>query len=147
MKKLVVIFISILGLVACGSTSMTAEECKTTNWQERGAADANSATDVLQFNQYVESCKKGGVTPNKEQYYSGFQDGLIAYCTFENGVERGKKGSQYYKACKEFKEFGEGYAKGVDIHIEERERREVEKLTRPTVENSKQVGGDATPVF
>lgn len=132
MRRILSVLISTIVIAGCSSTGMTLSDCTSTDWQARGLADGSAGEDVLKFNEYVESCKESSITLDKEAYYSGFQDGLVIYCTQENGLERGKKGGQFYKACKEYPDYIVGYAKGAEIHIEERERREVEKLTRPT---------------
>lgn len=139
MKNVMVISALVLALSGCGSTGIEVSECQSTNWEKRGLEDGSKGVDVLEFKNYVEACKAENVTPDKEAYYSGFQDGLVTYCTYDNGVQLGKRSGKYYMACKKYKEFGEGYAKGVDVFIEDRERREVEKLTRPTVEMGKAV--------
>ncbi|MGJ8680026.1 DUF2799 domain-containing protein [Paraglaciecola sp.] len=139
MKILMVVSAMVIVLSSCGSTQLEVSECKSTNWEQKGLKDGASGVDVLEFNNYVAACETENVVPDKEAYYSGFQDGLVTYCTYDNGVELGKRSGKYYMACKDYKDFGTGYAKGVDIFIEERERREVEKLTRPTVEMGKAV--------
>lgn len=82
-------------LALAGCAPMTENECRATDWRQRGVEDGSrghSATDLRSFR---EQCGKFGIAPDERAYSSGRSVGLGRYCTAENGLAVGKAGSSY----------------------------------------------------
>lgn len=126
-KRLVIALLPVF-LVACG-TVMTKEECKTANWYQQGMEDGGSGKPRDMIGSYNEACSDAGVTPDRDRYVLGYTKGLKEFCTYENGFERGKKAGER-QPCSSESDYHLGYQAGLKKYEEDRERREVEKLTR-----------------
>ena len=76
-------------------------------------------------------------------YIAGFKKGIIEFCTRDNGYDQGLKGGKYSLSCSQDTAYFEGYEAGAKKHVEERERRQVEGVTRrgSDVTDSIGVGG------
>src|SRR5690606_6739316 len=110
--------------VGCSSV-MTADECQSVNWYNKGLIDGQTGVYKEQLDDYVKICSKANVVVDKDDYSRGYMEGLKEYCTFDRGMDIGVKGGASHN-CPADSEYAEGYAKGIARHIEMRERRAVE---------------------
>lgn len=128
-KRLLIAMLPLF-LLACG-TVMTKEDCKTANWYQQGMEDGAQGEPKDKLGRYNDACSGTGVTPDRDRYVLGYTKGLKEFCTYENGFERGKAAGAPH-SCASDSEYRVGYQDGLKRHEEDRERREVEKLTRPS---------------
>ena len=63
-------------LLLAGCSSMTAEQCSTTNWYERGEQDAIMGNRPM-LERYAQHCP--GVTPSEKDYMQGWAIGYSIY--------------------------------------------------------------------
>ncbi len=84
-------------LGACAS--MSPEECRTADWYEQGMRDGANGEPRSRLDAHREACGKVGVVPNIEQYRDGRAIGIRKYCTADNGLQQGRKGSTYQNVC------------------------------------------------
>lgn len=113
-------------LTACAS--MSPEECHTANWREQGAQDGRNGQPRSQLERHREACGKVGVVPDARAYEAGRILGIRQYCTPENGLAQGRRGSSYRNVCPPEIEaaFLDRYRAGYRVY--EAQRR-VDKLT------------------
>lgn len=92
-----VIITMIISISSCATLSKG--ECIEADWYEIGIRDGSNGKPRSVLDNHREACKKHGVAPNREQYYSGRNIGIKSYCTPENGFLIGKKGEYYKQVC------------------------------------------------
>lgn len=88
MFKYIALAILTLGAAGCESTiKSTANEyeCTKTNWTDLGLNMAKSGKSVRNFDRYISLCGDKLETNAKSDYTAGYAQGLIEYCTYDNG--------------------------------------------------------------
>lgn len=92
---------SILGVAAllASCASMSEKECKTANWHDQGFRDGRNGYPMARVEEHREACAKVGVVPNVPDYRAGHGQGIIEYCTVDNGLRVGRGGGSYRNAC------------------------------------------------
>ncbi len=125
----------LLGLIAfcvsCGSAGIKPQDCQTLNWFEQGQKDGSEGKGKELLDKYKSVCTGAGVSVNEGQYAKGYLTGLKAFCTYDQGFEYGSKGGEPH-ACPEGTEYKSGYEKGYAKFLDMKERRVLERLTRPS---------------
>lgn len=91
--RLTLLLAATLTLGACAS--MSPQECRTADWQERGLRDGLEGQPRSQFSSHVEACAEAGVKPDRERYMSGYLQGLERFCTPRSGADFGERGRYY----------------------------------------------------
>jgi hypothetical protein len=84
--------------VFAGCSSMSVEECKTTDWVSYGESDANRGW-INNFSHWENVCREYGVQLDRKDYDLGYQKGLAQYCSFQNGYIMGNEGHPLPKIC------------------------------------------------
>ena len=84
-------------LTGCGS--MTEQECLTANWLDQGFRDGHSGQPLARIADHRKACAKVGVRPDDALYLQGRDQGIVHYCTPENGLAVGRQGQPYRHAC------------------------------------------------
>ncbi|ABD80630.1 hypothetical protein Sde_1368 [Saccharophagus degradans 2-40] len=130
-KPLLISFVLIT--TGCGA-SMQAKDCATTDWNQKGYEDAMQGKTNETFEEYKNICSAN--PPNAAEYVTGYKRATTEYCTESNGYDRGIKGGKYHLSCAQDSEYYHAYVKALKKHSEERERKQLERLTRH--------GGDVT---
>lgn len=138
MKQTLFLVISIFVLASCGAT-FTQKDCIDADWKSIGYADASAGKQISDYDEYAPICKEVGVTPNGRIYQEGYLDGIDAFCTEENGLERASNGGSYAKSCPQSTPYLAGYKKGLKVFKEKQDRHTIERLTR-----HRQAGPDET---
>ncbi len=82
-----------------GCSTLSKGECVEADWYEIGFRDGRSGKPRSVLDSHRESCKKHGISPNREHYYTGRAKGINMYCTPENGFLVGKQGGYYKQVC------------------------------------------------
>jgi hypothetical protein len=88
-------------LMIGGCASMTQEECETVEWFAVGYEDGKQGRPTQNVSRHEKACSKFGVTPDIESYLTGWDDGVLSYCTREGGFNAGSKGRKYAGVCPE----------------------------------------------
>ncbi len=107
LKKL--FYVSLIILVSACAT-MNQEECLLAEWKAVGLEHGtNGSKNKIQ--KIVKDCSKFDISPNTEEYNAGYQQGLNVFCTYENGVLKGKAGVGHKNVCSVsfHKDFYDGY--------------------------------------
>ena len=139
MKKIALIALTFT-LSACGS--MSTKECVSANWQNVGYTDATKGRPI-RLESHRKACAEVKVTPNRSLYMSGYKQGEREFCTYQSGLQFGKKGRSANNICTSpalAKGFFKGYNKGKQIYSinkqirdKQFERRKVESKIRKAV--------------
>lgn len=110
-----------------GCASMSEQECLTANWLDQGYRDGRNGMPLSYLGDHREACAKVGVVPNTERYNAGRDQGILEYCTPENGRSEGRLGRSYRNACPAYLErnFLRSYEDGRRVYEAEQE---VERL-------------------
>jgi len=119
MKKCVSLFLSIaIAGLFLGCATLSKNECLESDWFEIGRRDGSMGKPRALFQQHSKACGKHGVSPDREAYYKGRDEGLKFYCTRDNGFEQGRLGQSYRYVCPSELEpvFFAGYQKGRELY-------------------------------
>lgn len=109
----------VLALASCAT--MNAEQCMAGDWSGQGYADGASGLTMSRLAEHAEACAKHGVTPDAAAYAAGREQGLVRYCTLDNGFQQGRTGSGYGGVCPSDLEadFLPAYRDGQVVHAAE----------------------------
>ncbi len=89
-----------VGLVALsGCATLNEDECLTADWRTIGFQDGVAGHTPDRLGQHRKACAKYGVTPNLDTYLEGRSQGLVTYCTPQNGFNAGAAGRSYKGVC------------------------------------------------
>ena len=100
MRRLIIAAAAGGAALALGScATMSAEQCMAGDWSGQGYADGQSGLTMSRLDEHAEACAKHGVTPDAAAYAAGRREGLLRYCTWENGFTAGRTGSGYAGVC------------------------------------------------
>ena len=128
-KRLQVNILLVAVVLISSCASMTANECLTVNWLDQGFRDGRNGQALSRLEEHRQACEKVGVTPNRQLYFQGRDQGILHYCTPNNALEEGLKGRPYRDACPANLEYGFliSYEQGKQIYDAEQR---VEKLNQ-----------------
>ena len=129
MVKFISVMICFTSIVSCGA-NLSQKECSIINWYEKGLTDGNDGKDFRIIDDYKSICGEISIAPDENMYYAGYLKGITNFCTYKNGFQAGRHGGQAI-GCPEGTDYLAGWKAGIKEFAEERERREIEKLTRP----------------
>jgi len=91
-------------------------DCLEGNWSGIGFNDAAAGLrSDSQFRAHTKACAKHRIAPNVAVYNTGYQKGLVKFCTTTNGYNRGTSKSEYFGVCPQATEnnFLKGYLAGL----------------------------------
>jgi hypothetical protein len=117
MKQLLVLFL-MSALVLSGCATLNKNECLTANWYQIGYEDGARGFPDTRIGSHREACAKHGISPDFRAYLDGHEEGVIRFCTAQNGFAQGKNGYQYAGICPPALEgrFLDGYDAGRQIY-------------------------------
>ena len=91
--------VALVALALGGCASMSKQDCLAGNWYERGYDDANGGNTFDRLDSHAKACAKVGIRPDEPIYATGYEAGLVDYCTPERGYELGSRDSDYRDIC------------------------------------------------
>lgn len=89
---------SLLAAAGCAST-LSESQCRAGDWQTIGYRDGANGYASTRLLEHQDACVKRGVLPNRELYMAGWREGVVAFCTPENGFSQGEHGAGYGRIC------------------------------------------------
>lgn len=95
--KLLVLVGAVLILNGCQTVSR--DQCQAEDWAAMGKVDAANGHAMDRFDTIAKDCGSYGITPDPEQYQTGWKQGVILYCTPQNGFNRGRSGDGLSQIC------------------------------------------------
>lgn len=125
----------VLALSACASLSE--EECLYADWRLIGTEDGSFGRPITTLAEHRKACAKYGVTPNQSQYEAGHYQGLLRYCTYQNGFQLGQAGGALPTFCPAEKagSFSSGYMKGKLVFESAQAIRNTQQLINELLDN------------
>ncbi|MGB7433031.1 MAG: DUF2799 domain-containing protein [Ahrensia sp.] len=81
----------IIGLSGCAT--LNEDQCAVTDWQQLGQSDGARGLSPDRIASHREACSKFNLPVDAPAWQAGWQLGIRQYCTFENGIEIGQRGS------------------------------------------------------
>ncbi len=118
MRKSFPLILSFTIIVAfSGCATLSKNECLEADWFEIGRRDGAMGKPRALFQQHRDACLKHSISPNRDAYYEGRDEGLKFYCTKDNGFKQGRLGRRYQYVCPEEleAEFLAGYVEGKEV--------------------------------
>ena len=76
-----------------GCATLSESQCAANDWQTVGYSDGVSGQDSSRLLKHQNACMKHGVTPDRMAYLVGWEEGVVRYCTPDNGFQQGQRGS------------------------------------------------------
>jgi len=104
--------LSVAAIGFAGCASISEGECVSGNWSDIGYKDGVNGKSRGKLADYAKTCAKYGADPNREAYLTAFDSGLVKYCTYERGFERGENGNSYNQVCSG--DLATGFSQGYD---------------------------------
>lgn len=131
----------VIGLTGCASISE--DECISGNWSDIGYKDGVNGKSRGKLADYAKTCMKYGAEPNRDVYLMAFENGLVKYCTFEQGLKLGEDGSSYNQVCSGdlANGFSQGYDEGRVVYEINREHKRLISDYEETLEDLVDVRG------
>ena len=130
------IFVTLFIFSSC--SSLTKEECDSTNWRKKGFTEGTYGYPS-KLNSYEKQCKEFGHIISKSEYIDGRNEGLEIYCNYNNGYNLGLSGKMGFGDCEAINpDFTHGYSVGNT----EREEQERQNLQSKKLEDEKRIAID-----
>jgi len=104
--------VSLLSIGLSGCASISKDECLAGNWSDIGYKDGVNGRARGKLADYTKSCGKYDVTPDRSAYLTAYDQGLVKYCTYEQGFELGENGNSFNQVCADNP--ASGFAQGYD---------------------------------
>ncbi|MCY4296336.1 MAG: DUF2799 domain-containing protein [Gammaproteobacteria bacterium] len=95
--KSAVLLLLVALLQSCAS--MSREECLNANWTVVGEIDGQRGRGLEVLDDYRRDCADYGVVPDVQAYVAGRDNGLLLYCTADNGYREGRNGRALEADC------------------------------------------------
>jgi len=95
-KSAVLLLLAAL-LQSCAS--MSREECLNANWTVVGEIDGQQGRGLDVLDDYRRDCADYGIVPDVRAYVAGRDNGLLLYCTADNGYREGRNGRALEADC------------------------------------------------
>ena len=91
-------------LIGCGAmlgacATLNESECKTVDWKQLGDTDGSQGHLATRIAKHNKACEKHGLSVDAARYHSGWQAGIVRFCTPQNGFTLGARGGSYAGSC------------------------------------------------
>jgi hypothetical protein len=106
-------------LVLQGCASMDREQCQLADWRLVGYQDGVLGKTAATIGDYSRDCAGHAVVPDLDAWRAGRDEGLLEYCTNDNGFRLGQAGRGYNGVCPDTSEtaFRNAYEAGRAIYL------------------------------
>jgi hypothetical protein len=138
----------IAGLLAIvllsGCATLSESQCAANDWQTVGYSDGASGRDSSRLLKHQNACMKHGVPPDRVAYMAGWEEGVVRYCTPDNGFQQGQRGSGYRNVCPSDLEpgFHDAFLAGRELYLAQAEIHKMERSIASKSRALKQVEQD-----
>ncbi len=82
-----------------GCATLNKSECQSADWQIIGLEDGASGKPSSYIGEHRSACAEYQVKPNLALYLKGHQQGVVQFCTYDNGLHLGEQGSRLNSVC------------------------------------------------
>ena len=126
MRRTVIRSISLfaIGVALASCATLDKDECAVADWQQLGMSDGGRGVAATYVANHQKACSKYGLPVDTVAWQSGWQQGIRNYCTFENGIEVGKRSGYSSNPCPAdlAADFQTGVSAGSEVHQARSER-------------------------
>lgn len=119
--------------LALGSCATLDEsECRTADWFQLGVRDGTEGYPRTRLDEHRKACSEFDMAADDAQWREGYENGLLDYCTVDNGYQVGRGGGYYSRVCpaQVEHEFVAAYDLGKETYDVEREMAELDRRVR-----------------
>lgn len=118
MKRIGNLWTALALLSLAGCATLDKSECRTADWRMIGLEDGARGYPVTRVGRHRKACAEYGIVPNLAQYERGHADGLLRFCTPDNGFRHGRSGRRYQGVCPAALSgpFIAAYETGLELH-------------------------------
>jgi len=88
---------AVLSIGACAT--ITRDECREGDWSSIGQRDGASGQAPSRLEQHAQTCANFGIKPDPVAYRSGWDTGVLLWCTPENGFATGRRNESDHGLC------------------------------------------------
>jgi hypothetical protein len=102
-----------------GCASLSQNECLNASWQDIGIRDGANGQPEEYLIQHSTACAKVGVTPDRERWLAGREQGLERFCTPQRAYQIGEYGGNFDAAiCRNYDQerLFDAHTKGRDVN-------------------------------
>ena len=86
---------TLINMSVMGCATLSKEECLQGDWRGIGYRDGAHGYDLTRIEQHQKACVDFHVTPDINAYQAGHDEGLLVYCTPQNGFDLGERVEEY----------------------------------------------------
>lgn len=87
------LMLSLVALLVASCATLNEDECRTANWTQIGQEDGSRGYTQDRLGSHSKACSEFGITPNTQQYNSGYAIGNKTYCAAQ-GTANGEAGKE-----------------------------------------------------
>ena len=122
----------LIGMGCAAKPSVSENQCRAGDWQTIGYRDGANGVDASRLLKHQEACGEFGIVPERNLYLSGWEEGLLAYCTADNGFQQGLHGRGFNSLCRdELREpYASAHADGRQLYIARRDVNQLRQTVR-----------------
>jgi hypothetical protein len=99
LSRFALLSVALLAGCATMSPEQRAAACNAQDWQRYGLNDGKLGVPVSARLDEFQNCAEVGVPADVTAYEAGRKEGLVTYCTAENGFKVGYEGRRYANVC------------------------------------------------
>lgn len=88
---------AILGTAGCAT--ITREECRAEDWATIGKRDGAEGHPPSRLESHARTCSNFNIAPDPVTYQQGWDEGVLLWCTPENGFRTGRENRGYHGLC------------------------------------------------
>jgi hypothetical protein len=136
-RSLIRIFTALaLCVTFSGCASLSKSECLNADWQDIGVRDGASGQPEEYLIQHSKACAKVNVTPDRERWFAGREQGLDRFCTVQRAYSIGEHGYGFDAAiCRNYDQerLFEAYSKGRDVNRTSGQIDSIDRETRDII--------------
>ncbi|MGL4206306.1 MAG: DUF2799 domain-containing protein [Aeromonadaceae bacterium] len=117
-------------LALAGCSTLSQEECQSSDWYSLGYQDGQAGKLQSQLQRYTQSCGEYGLHPDTARWQSGYAKGLEYYCIPELAYAKGKAGEEYQGVCPNDASFRARYQQGRREYLIAQELHDIDQHLR-----------------
>ncbi|WP_029029546.1 DUF2799 domain-containing protein [Salinarimonas rosea] len=91
--------LAVLAIGLSGCATITREECRAEDWSSIGQRDGAEGHAPSRLESHARVCANFDIVPDVAAYRSGWDSGVLLYCTPQNGFATGRDNDSYHGLC------------------------------------------------
>ncbi len=135
----------VLSLGSCAT--LTEEQCQLADWSALGFLDGQKGYRHTRIGDHTKACAEHGLTSDTAAYLAGWRQGIVGYCTAQNGYDQGIDGKTYRNSCpgELAAPFKAAYRPARRFHDAEEEVQRLERATEERLDLLQRLAGSEDP--